>query len=189
MSRCRTLSDAELTDLLKSGDHDAFTEIYERYFGVLYLHALKMLNNEDEVEDILHELFTNLWIKASDLTLQPTLSAYLYRATKNRVIDTFRSSRIRNSYLESLQSSIDAGSETTEETVYANELAGRIEKEVARLPEKMREVFELSRKQQLSHKEIAEQLNISDKTVKKQINNAIKELRLKINTLLFSFLL
>jgi RNA polymerase sigma-70 factor (ECF subfamily) len=166
MSRFRTLSDAELTDLLKSGDHVAFTEIYERYFGVLYLHALKMLKNEDEVEDILHELFTNLWLKANELTLQPTLSAYLYRATKNRVIDVFRSSRIRSSYLESLQTIIDAGSENTEETILANELAGRIEKEVARLPEKMREVFELSRKQQLSHKEIAEQLNISDKTVK-----------------------
>lgn len=189
MSRCRTMSDAELTDLLKSGDHAAFTEIYERYFGVLYLHALKMLKNEDEVEDILHELFTNLWLKANELTLQPTLSAYLYRATKNRVIDVFRSSRIRSSYLESLQTIIDAGSENTEEAILANELAGRIAKEVARLPEKMREVFELSRKNQLSHKEIAEQLNISDKTVKKQINNAIKELRLKINSLLFSILM
>jgi len=189
MSRLRALNDAELTDRLRSGDHAAFTEIYERYFGVLYLHALKMLHNEDEVEDLLHELFTNLWIKAEDLSFAPTLSAYLYRATKNRVIDAYRSNKTRQAHFESLQTLIQTNTGNIEESLYASELAGRIEKEVARLPEKMREVFELSRKAQLSHKEIAEQLNISDKTVKKQINNAIKELRLKINSFFFSILL
>jgi RNA polymerase sigma-70 factor (family 1) len=185
----KALSDPELTDLLRSRDHYAFTEIYKRYFGVLYLHALKMLNNEDEVEDILHELFTNLWSKSSELSFTPTLAAYLYRSVKNRVIDAFRSTHTRQTYLESLQSYVNAGTKETEETVYVNELASRIERAVARLPEKMREVFELSRGQQLSHKEIAETLGISDKTVKKHISNAIRELRLKINMLLFSTLL
>jgi len=188
MSRLRTLSDAELTDLLRSGDHAAFTQIYERYYGILYAHALKFLHDEDEVSDLLSELFIKVWTKRSELSFAPTLSAYLYRSVKNRVINSFENSRVRQAYLDSLQAYINAGSHITEETVRVNELAAQIEAEVARLPEKMREVFELSRKAQLSHKEIAAQLQISDKTVKKQINNAIRELRLKINTLLFSIL-
>jgi RNA polymerase sigma-70 factor (family 1) len=189
MSHYRTLIDTELADLLKSGDHEAFTEIYNRYYGLLYAHALKLLRDGDDASDILHELFTNLWVKRTDLSLTPTLSAYLYRSVKNRVINAFEKSRIRQSYLDSLQSYINAGSKVTEETIRVNELTFQIENEIARLPGKMREIFELSRKYQLSHKEIADMLGISDKTVKKQISNVIHRLRSKINTLIFSFLL
>ncbi|MNI50552.1 RNA polymerase sigma factor [compost metagenome] len=63
------------------------------------------------------------------------------------------------------------------------ELAERIELEVAQLPAKMREVFELSRNAHLSHREIALRMDISDKTVKKQMNNALKILRLKLGSL------
>jgi RNA polymerase sigma-70 factor (ECF subfamily) len=186
---CRTLSDIELADLLKSGDHDAFTEIYNRYYGVLYAHALRLLHDGDDVSDILHELFINLWVKRTELSLTPSLSAYLYRSVKNRVINAFEKSRVRQSYLDSLQYYINTGSQVTEETIRVNELALQIENEVARLPGKMREIFELSRKYQLSHKEIADTLGISDKTVKKQINNVIHRLRMKINMLIFSNLL
>ncbi len=178
------LSDAELVVLLKTGDHAAFTEIYNRYMGVLYLHALKLVKDEDEAQDILHELFAALWTKAPELVLKNTLSAYLYRAVKNRVFDVLTHRKIKQSYLESLQDYIDQGSWNTDETLRAKELSDLIEKEVTHLPAKMREIFELSRKADKSYKEIAEELTLSDKTVKKQINNAIKILRLKIHTLL-----
>jgi RNA polymerase sigma-70 factor (family 1) len=182
-------SDAELTDLLKSNDHAAFTEIYKRYFGLLYQHALKMTKDEDEAEDIIHELFVTLWSKSGELSFSPNLPAYLYRAVKNKVINTFQQQKTRQAHIESLQAHINAGTWETQETINANLLAAEIESHVTTLPKKMREVFLLSRKANLSHKEIAETLGISDKTVKKQINNAIHQLRLKINTLLFSILL
>jgi RNA polymerase sigma-70 factor (ECF subfamily) len=182
-------SDQELTDLLKSGDQAAFTEIYDRYMGVLYLHALKLLKDEQEAEDIIHELFLSLWTKAPDLNFNTPLANYLYRSVKNRVFNSLNHQKIKSSYLESLQSYIDAGHYQTDEAVLAAELAREIEKEIAQMPAKMREVFELSRKANLSHREIAEELGISDKTVKKQINNAIKLLRVKFNSLLISILL
>ncbi len=61
-----------------------------------------------------------------------------------------------------------------------------IEKEIGALPPKMREVFELSRKENLSHKEIAEKLNLSEKTVKKQVNNSLKILRSKLGMVVFT---
>jgi RNA polymerase sigma-70 factor (ECF subfamily) len=183
-----TFSDQELTDLLKSGDQAAFTEIYDRYVGVLYLHALKLLKDEHEAEDIVHELFLSLWTKVPDLNFITPLSNYLYRSVKNRVFNALDHGKIKIRHLESLQSYIDAGHYQTDEAVLAAELAREIEKEVAHMPDKMRKVFELSRKANLTYKEIAEQLGISDKTVKKQINNAIKLLRVKFNSLLFNLL-
>jgi len=184
MKPYRQLLDHELTDLLKSGDHAAFTEIYNRYMGVLYVHALRMLKEEDEAEDILHEIFTALWTRSAQLELKSTLSAYLYRAVKNRVFDVLAHRKIRQSYIESLESFLHNGQYSTDEMVREQELARLIEQEIKLLPEKMRKVFELSRLANMSHKEIAATLGISDKTVKKQINNAIRILRLKINLLI-----
>jgi len=188
MQDYRSFSDQELTDLLKSGDPAAFSEIYQRYMGVLYIYALKLLKDEQECEDILHELFLALWAKAATLNFNTPLANYLYRSVKNRAFDALAHRKIKTSHLESLQSYIDAGHYQTDEAVLAAELAKEIEKEVAKMPAKMREVFELSRKANLSYKEIAGELGISDKTVKKQVNNAIKILRVKFNSLLFSIL-
>ena len=57
MSRCRALSDGELTGLLPSGCRDALAEIYERYKGLLYIPAFNKLRDEDEASDIVHDLF------------------------------------------------------------------------------------------------------------------------------------
>jgi RNA polymerase sigma-70 factor (ECF subfamily) len=181
MAAYSTFTDAELTTLLKEGDRAAFTEIYNRYFELLYLHALKKLKDEDEVEDLIHDLFIALWERASEIQFNVNLSAYLYRAVKNKVINTLAHSHIKTNYLESLQEYIDAGVYNTDEAVSVKELAQQIEQEVSRMPKKMREVFQLSRNSNLSHKEIAEQLGISDKTVKKQVGNAIKILKDNIN--------
>lgn len=81
---------------------------------------------------------------------------------------------------------IEKGEYVTDQQLLEQELKEAIEKEIALLPPKMREVFELSRKQDLSYKEIADQLHISDKTVKKQVNNALHILREKLDTVFTS---
>lgn len=182
-------SDAELTERLKSGDHAAFTEIYNRYMGILYIYAVKICKDPDEAEDLLHELFTTLWIKAPQLKLNNTLSAYLYRAVKNRAFDILSHRKIKQSYMESLADFLNQGQWETEETIREQELARLIESETAKLPPKMREVFEMSRVSNKTYKEIAQTLGISDRTVKKQISNALKHLKTKINLLIFSILI
>lgn len=174
-------TDHDLTVLLKQRDRAAFTEIYNRYMELLYLHALKRIKDEKEAEDLVHDLFITLWERGPDIQFNVPLSAYLYRAVKNKVINALAHRHIKTNYLESLQHYIDQGVYTTDEAVRVAELARQIEKEVERMPKKMRQVFELSRNSNLSHKEIAERLGISDKTVKKQIGNAIKILRDNVN--------
>ncbi|SHF39386.1 RNA polymerase sigma factor [Pedobacter caeni] len=188
MSIYQSCTDQQLISLLKSGNDDAFTEIYDRYWGILYRHARKILYNDDEVSDIIQEIFVNLWTKGQELELSSSLSSYLYAAVRNRIFNYLDHGKIKEKYISSLGSFLLNGEYTTDNRIRENELAALIEKEIAALPEKMREVFELSRKSNLSYKEIGEQLGLADSTVKNQISKAIKILRLKFGGLALLYL-
>jgi RNA polymerase sigma-70 factor (ECF subfamily) len=182
------LSDEELLKEFQAGKTQAFELIYNRYKGLLYIHAYKMLQDEDEAKDVVQELFTKLYARAGILLLKTTFSAYLYTSVRNRILDIIAHKKIKTDYLASLEEFVHMGVYTTDHFIREKELAFQIEKEVSLLPEKMRLIFEMSRNANLSHKEIAAKLDISDKTVKKQINNAIKLIKVKLNLLNFTFI-
>ena len=183
-------TDQKLATLLKQGDEYAYTEIFERYKVLLYKHAYRLLGDEDEANDIISDLFLVLWQKREILDLQVSLSSYLYGSIRNRVFDLMTHQKVIVRYLDSIQEFVAQGHYETDERIRAKELAAIIEREIAALPPKMRQVFELSRKGDLSYKEIGEMLDITEGTVKQQVHNAVKTLRLKIHsfTVLFSLL-
>ena len=175
------LSDKELLNQFQQGSKAAFEALYNRYFPRLYRHAFKMLKDQDEAQDLIQELFTSFWIKGRELDLTTSVSSYLYAATRNRVLNLFEHNRVHDHYVSSLGEFLSTVEMSVDEVVIEKELAEIIESEIKQMPSKMREIFELSRKEDLSHKEIADYLAISDKTVKKQISNALKILRMKIS--------
>lgn len=181
MSSYNTYSDHELAALLTKGDPDVFTFLYNTYKATLYLHALRTLKEEDSARDIVQEVFTSLWEKRENFMLKTTMASYLYGAVRNRVLNIIAHQKITEKYAGSLQEFLDQGEFITDNQIREKELTEVIEREIASLPEKMREVFLLSRNSGLSHKEIGEKLKISDKTVKRQVANAVKLLRLRIN--------
>jgi len=183
------LSDAELVDLLKTGDQLAFNEIYRRFKAPLYVHAYNKLRNTEEAKDIVQELFTKLWNKRDKLTLTNDLISYLYAAVRNHVFRQIERKGLESNYLSSIQLSVNSGNNVTDHMVRENMLSAMIEREINALPPKMREIFVLSRKAKLSHKEIAEELGIAEPTVKKQVNNALKILRVKLGIVVYLLML
>lgn len=179
----RNFTDNELGRLLGKGDAAAYTEIYNRFKGILYLHAYRMLQDDEEAKDVVQDLFAALWVKRTYLVFKKGLQVYLYTAVRNRVFDRISRKKVESHYFESLKDFAPGVGPATDEGLHEKELAALIEKEISALPVKMRRMFELSRKASLSYREIAEQLNVSDKTVKKQISNALKILRLKTGTI------
>ncbi len=179
----KSYSDSELLDFLKSEDRDAFAEIHNRYWEVMYMHALKMLGEEDDAKDVIQELFATLWIKGKDIVLKASLSAYLYVSVRNRIITIIHQKNVHQKYLSSLSLYAEETRNTTLEEISEKEVLKVIENGIQNLPRKMRNIFELSRNHNLTHKEIASQLEISDKTVKKQIGYAIKIIRLRLDVL------
>lgn len=187
MAAYSTCTDQELTVLLKKGDSTAFAEIYERYWTLLLHHALGMLRNEDEAKDVIQDVFHMLWEKRTALEIHTSLAAFLYVATRNRILKQFRHGKVADSYLSTLQGVIEKGIATTDQDIEVKELTKQIEDGLNRLPEKMREVFELSRLHEYSYRQISEKLELSDNTVKRQISNALKILREGLNRGLFFF--
>jgi len=183
----RSSTDFELTKLLISGDNKAFIEIYNRFQALLYIYACKITMDKEEAEDIVQEVFIYLWDKRTTIILKSSLSAYLYSAVRYKFFNLLDHKKIRKDYKQSFQNFLDQGECITDDYIREKEFSQLIEKEIAALPDKMRNIFELSRRQNLSRKEIAEKLNVSEKTVKNQISNALKILRGKLG--FFSFLL
>jgi RNA polymerase sigma-70 factor (ECF subfamily) len=181
-----TLTDQDLTALLKNKDADAYEEIYSRYWLVLYRHAWKMLQEEEEARDVVQDIFLMIWNKSEMLNLAGSLSSFLYAAVRNKVLDLYRRKKVMETHMASL-GSFDVETEaTTDHLVRIHELSVIIEHEISLLPERMREVFELRRKFHLSYKEIAGEMGISELTVKTQMNKAIKQLKVKLGPYLFS---
>ncbi|WP_121809297.1 RNA polymerase sigma factor [Mucilaginibacter kameinonensis] len=170
-------NDAELTDLLRSGDELAYTEIYRRYWRLMYAHIYKMLRDEEDSKDILQELFGTLWTKADKIPAQGNLAGYLYVSARNMVLNHIRQRKFRNDYLSSLAQFANEANKDTLHYLEERDLLAAIDREIEALPPKMRQVFEMSRKQNLTHKEIAESLGTSEETVKKQIHKSLKRLR------------
>ena len=181
MDNYKTYSDVELLALCKAGDETGFSEIYDRYWAVLYRHAYKLLKEKPTAQDVVQEVFVTLWDKIPNLELQGSLSSYLYTTVRNKILNMIQKEKIHERYITSFGHFIERSETVTDHRIREQMLRERIEREVAHLPTKMRHVFELSRTQHLSYKEIAQELNLSDKTVKKQVSNAIKILRLKLS--------
>lgn len=183
------LSDVELLGLLKSGNHLAFEAIYKRYWNLLYRNARKMLSDDEEVNDVVQDIFISLWELPPHSAYNNSLSSYLYSSVRNKIINIINRNKLKDGYSKSLIDFYEKGEYVTDLEVREKELAACIEKEIAQLPDKMRLVFELSRKKNLSYKQIAEEVNISEGTVKKQIYYAIKILRTKFGLFVFVLIL
>jgi len=178
-------NDQELTALLKSGDQLAYAEIYHRYHATLYIHAFKRLQLREECRDLVHELFTTLWIKRAEITFKSTLSGYLYTSVRNKIFDFLAKQKLKKTYIQSIQDFAENGLVTADYLVRQNQLKAIIDQEIANLPPRTRQIFELSRKNFLSHQEIAKVLNLSEQTVKTTINNALKVLRTRLGSMFF----
>lgn len=170
-------SDEKLSILLFEGDAGAFEEIFNRYWLKLYGAALKRVKSREVAEEIIQDLFTLLWAKRESVQIHTSLAAYLFTSVRYMVFNHIQKEVVRDSYKDSFQTANVFCDNSTEETVFLNELIRNIEKEVKCLPSQCRSVFELSRKENKTNREIAEVLGISEKTVEGHLTKAIKHLK------------
>lgn len=182
----RDHTDAELLQLFQAGDRLAYEEVYYRYWGILFRHGRRMLHNDEEAKDLVQDVFSIFWTNGVQLVLRTKLSAYLYSIMRYKIFDLIDRNKVKTDYLSSLENFIEQNEYSSDYLVREKQMEALIEKQIAALPGKMREVFELSRKSNMSYKDIAKELNISDNTVKKQMNSALRILRTKLGTAIFT---
>lgn len=175
----QTNSDQEILGLLHRGEEAALTIIYQRYWRRLYTSAFAILRDEQACEDIIQDVFMTLWLKRETLDIKVSLVGYLLSSVKYEVFRQIRSGKVREDIFDDLVNRIQAGSDYSD--VEYKDLCSHINNIVQQLPEKCRMVYKLSREEQLSHKEIAEQMNISTKTVENHLTKALRFLRMSLS--------
>ena len=180
-------SDEELIALLHNSDSRAFTELYERYWDKLFYVAGKKLDNLHEAENIVQDVFMDLWKRREILNITGSVGGYLIVAVKYKVI-SFQKKRYRQLSIQSkdgLESSIPDNS--TEHLIRYHELQRQYDDELSKLPEKCKFAFSL-RNEGLSYKDIADTMDVSVKTVEMHVSHALKTLRINIGSIFLSIL-
>jgi len=175
MNSLEKLSDDELVVLLRKDEIPAFVEIYNRYWDRLFQTAYKRIRHTEVCEEIVQDIFTAFWRKRNDLVMSVGLSNYLFRATKNQVIDYYRKLAVRNEF--AINSDAALYDNSNEQTILLRDLQRHIEELINQLPDKCRTVYLMSRIENKANKEIARHLNIAEKTVEGHLNKAFKQLR------------
>ena len=183
MPETKHSTDIELTHLLKGDDETAFAEIYRRYAKSLADFAASKLFNLEDAQDIIHDIFVKLWEDRERLQITSNLKAYLFTLTRRRIIDKVRRNITREEYASMLQSLTNAYQPSIEQQIDAKELQQTIENSLNELSPKVKEIYQLSREENLSIPEIAEKLQLSEQTVKNQLSAALSHLRRSLSVI------
>ena len=174
-----------------------FAQLYKHYFLKLVRFAYDYVGDQDEAENIVQDLFLQLWEQREVLSTIDNIRSYLFRLTKNRCIDYYRQElqrRKRTSSIDDvemieLQLKSEALVVFDESLLSTQEITKALNQSIARLPEKCRQIFLLSRKDHLKHKEIAEKLHLSLSTVHNQIGIALQRIKEDLKDFLVILLL
>ena len=160
---------------LRQADTAAFNTLFEMYWEPLFQYAYKILRSKEDAEELVQDLFINIWNKKEQLPEVNSVQAYVHTAMRNRVLNNLAKQKIKMTVLEDAVNTCDKFSVSEKiETLESEKLLALC---MRSLPQKMQEVFYLHRINELSIAEIATQTNTSPQTVRNQLNAACKKLR------------
>lgn len=184
MTAYSSYNDQQLFALLQQDDERAFRELYERYWDKLLAQAFIRLKSTQEAEEIIQEVFLQLWRRRKTTLLKNTFHTYIAAAVKYEIFHRIARIEKEAASRQQLLHALPLQENSTLELSNYEMLRAKIEKTVQLLPEKCRLVFRLSREAGFSEKQIAEQLNIAPKTVEAHMSKALKSLRLSLRQFL-----
>lgn len=166
-----------LVQRLIEGDEEAFCELYAAYKNRLIFFAMRFLKSREYAEDIFQDAFTIIWQGRRFINPEASFSSYLYTIVRNRILNQLRNLESQTKLKEQILTQAVDYSNDTSDSILANDLRGLIARAMQQLTARQREIFEMSRRQDMSHREIAEALGISVYTVQEHISTSLRILR------------
>ena len=171
------MDERELVLRLIDGDEDAFCELYAAYKNRLLYFAMKFVKSREFAEDIFQDAFTVVWQSRRFINPDASFSSYLYTIVRNRILNQIRDMANEDKLKEHILShAVDSAKETNNKILF-DDLKDVLSRALEQLTPRQREVFNMSRDLQMSHKEIAEALGVSVNTVQEHISVSLKVIR------------
>ena len=169
--------DKELVELLIGSSRLAFSELYARYKLRLMRFCIQFLKDETGSEDIVHDIFLQLWETRNFLNAELSFSGYVHTLARNRILNMFRQFDVHSRFAKYILMNGKESTNQTEDSIIDNDYARLLNELIESLSPRQKEIFRLSRVQGLTYKEIAELLQISVDTVQEHASLALKKIK------------
>jgi RNA polymerase sigma-70 factor (ECF subfamily) len=174
-------ADAELLRRIRAGDDRALETVFRAHYASMFTVVRRIVFAPDIAEELVQDVFLKLWTKRETLAEIDALKTYLYRAARNTALNHLRRQKLESAHEEREAAKGEPSTgEATDDGATATDLTTAVQAAIARLPERCREIFLMSRDGGLTYNEIAKELGISIKTVETQMGRALKSLRLSL---------
>jgi RNA polymerase sigma-70 factor (family 1) len=172
-----TVSDKTLFGRIAEGDQDAFSAIYLQYAGTLHFYALKLLKSPAWAEEVVQEIFLQLWSSRAKLTQVENPAAYLNRMTLHKAIDWMRKHHrvLSIEYYQHHFAGTDAN--FTEEQLDFKLCESLYYQAINELPPQQKIIYKMKNEDHLSNDQIADQLNLSKNTVRNHLSRSVEAIR------------
>ncbi len=165
-----------------------FERLYRDYFAKMKRFALEYVDNEEDAENLVQDVFVGLWENNNLLTSHPNIFSFLFTAVKNRCIDHLRhkvvvrkrADQIEREYIEMVQMKSDSLLFLNDSVFFEPDIELIVQEAINKLPQKCRQIFVMNKLEGRKQKEIAQELNISLNTVESQMGIAYKKLRVML---------
>lgn len=188
------MTDNELLARLNKGELTAFQELYLQYYVPLCIYAKQYTKIKEIAEEIVQDVFLNIWEQKGKLKITVSFKAYLYTAIRNQCLNHLKHLQVVQGYseyytqlLKDAQDYFILSQETGDSIMIANELEKSLMETIDSLPDNCRKIFLMSRFEGLKHQDIADNLGVTLHTVHKQISIALDKLRTALKIYLVTF--
>lgn len=170
-------SDIDLVERIRKGSIDAFDILFMKYNQRLYHFSLGYLKSGEDAEDMIQEVFIQLWKNRDKLDPQYSFNSYIFTITKNKILNIIRKRVYEKKYLDTVSAKQVLPDFTTDNQVDFKELLEISQEAIDTLPPKRKQIFKMSRDEGMTYEKIAIHLKISKKTVENQMGMTLKTLR------------
>jgi len=180
--RTELLTDEEMVAASRKGNEDAFRQLFDKYWHDLYKIANRRVSSTEDVKDILQDVFLSLWNNIMDVEVSDSLGGYLYIALRNRILNYYDKETLRYKLLASQQFMPVEAENLAWHSLRTKEIRQFVMGLLEEMPPQMKQVFLLSREEQLTNAEIAALLGLAPQTVKNQLYRALQLIREELKT-------
>lgn len=177
MTESRKISDLKLWHKIKNGNKPAFKDLFEKYYMNLCEYSFMYVLKNEIAEEVVADVFANIWLKRNKIDVNKSLESYLYISTKNRSITYLRKKNIKFVQFDDKEFQNIKSNTTPEDILISKEDVFHIHNMIDAIPLKSKQVFIMHRFHGLKYSEIALINKISVKTVEKHISVSLKILR------------
>jgi RNA polymerase sigma-70 factor (family 1) len=163
---------------IKNGNEQAFENVFKNYYQSLCRYAVGILNDKDEAEELVQNMFVNYWEKREVIAINVSLKSYLFKTVNNLCLNNLKHQKVKKNYEQYSFNTMDLVSKNDN---FKDDLQNQINIAIENLPPQCKLIFTMSRFEDLKYREIAEVLDISEKTVENQMGKALRIMREKLS--------